>query len=221
MPSIVSVPKFNTVLDERARAHYAPAIATMYAVAPDMMGRKFARANVQQAFMLSAILALSHNFPRTRIISVGCYEDTAYETLLKMGVLVDGIDPNVNDLDISKFLSSNPDRKGTYDIVFSTSVIEHVEDDEQFVRDMASLIAPGGYGILTCDFNDAWSPGDPVPGGDFRFYRSKDLGLRLLSAMSGCQLIDAPDWDGYEPDFEFANCRYSFAAFTVQKGTRA
>jgi SAM-dependent methyltransferase len=217
LPVIVEVPRFNTVLDVGARQHYSPAIATMFALVPEMMKRKIAEANVQQGFMISAVLQLCRDFPRTKILCVGSYEDTAYEALRKIGVSVDGIDPNANGIDLEKFVSSNPEKKGTFDIVFSTSVLEHVPDDEGFVADAASLIAPGGYGIFTCDFKDTWNTRDPIPQADCRLYRSDDLNARLLQAMPHCQHFDRPNWHGFEPDFHYEGCTYSFATFTVQR----
>jgi SAM-dependent methyltransferase len=182
-----------------------------------MMTRKLPEANVQQGFMLAAIIELCQDPPRASILSVGCFEDTAYESLLKMGLKVEGIDPEVNGQDLDAFVRANPDRKNSYDIVFSTSVLEHVEDDERFVFHVAELLAPGGFGIFTCDFKNNWRPDDPIPSVDFRYYRSADLGGRLLLAMPNCELLDSPDWEKYEPDFRLGDCFYNFATFTVQK----
>jgi SAM-dependent methyltransferase len=217
MPSIITVPRFNTILDEKARRLYAPAIATLFALAPETMTRKYPAANVQQGFVLAAVLQLCKDFPRTRILCVGSYEDTALESLLKIGIRAEGIDPNVDGVDLDRFISLHPDRRGTFDIVFSTSVLEHVEYDEPFVTGIASLIAPGGYGVFTCDFRNAWVNGEPVPQADFRFYRSDDLKNRLLKAMPDCHLVDSPNWDEFEPDFEYEGCWYNFATFTVQR----
>ena len=219
MATITKVPRFNTILDEEARRLYAPVISTLFALMPEMMQRKFPAANVQQGFMLAAILELSSAFPKSKTLCVGCHEDTAYESLLKMGVRADGIDPNANGVDLDKFLALHPDRKGTYDIVFSTSVLEHVNKDEDFVAGIDSLLAPGGYGIFTCDFKNAWKVGERVPWSDIRFYRSSDLSDRLLRAMPHCQLVDTPDWDAFQPDFRFDNCLYNFATFTVQRNS--
>jgi hypothetical protein len=215
--AIVKVTRFNTILNSDARRHYSPAIATLFALAPEMMKRKIAEANVQQGFMLSAVLQLCRDFPRTKILCVGSYEDTAYESLLKIGVRVDGIDPNVNGIDLEQFIYLNPEKKGTYDIVFSTSVLEHVLNDEAFVADVASLMAPEGYGIFTCDFKNTWTSEDPVPQADYRFYRSDDLSVRLLRAMPHCLLLDEPNWGQFEPDFEYEGCAYGFATFTVKR----
>lgn len=217
MPVIVEVPHFNTVLDVAARQHYSPAIATLFALAPETMKRKIAEANVQQGFMLSAVLHLCRDFPRTKILCVGSHEDTAYEALRKIGVSVDGIDPNSNGIDLETLVSSNLEKQGTFDIVFATSVLQHVPDDVGFVADAASLIAPGGYGIFTCDFKEDWKTGDPMPQADYRLYRSDDLNARLLKAMPNCQHLDQPNWREFEPDFQYEGCRYSFATFTVQR----
>ena len=217
MPSIVNIPRFNTILDQGARRLYAPAIATLFALAPGTMTRKYPEANVQQGFMLAAVLKLCRDFPRTKILCVGSYEDTALKSLLKIGIRAAGIDPNVDGLDLDKFLSLYPDQKGTFDIVFSTSVLEHVQNDEAFVSGVASLIAPGGYGVFTCDFRKAWKSGESVPQANYRFYRADDLNHRLLNAMRGCQLLDTPNWEEFEPDFEYEGCWYNFATFTVSK----
>jgi SAM-dependent methyltransferase len=193
----------------------------MFALVPEMMKRKIAEANVQQGFMLSAVLQLCRDFPRTKILCVGSYEDTAYEALRKIGVSVDGIDPNANGVDLEKFVSSNPEKKGTFDIVFSTSVLEHVPDDEGFVADAASLIAPGGYGIFTCDFKDTWNTRDPIPQADCRLYRSDDLNAGLLQAMPHCQHFDRPNWHGFEPDLQLRRrgIRVEVAATAQTLGT--
>jgi SAM-dependent methyltransferase len=215
---LVDVAKFNTILDDHARRHYEPATRTLWALAPEMMARKIAAANVQQSFMLAAVLVLAKDLPRSQLLSVGCYEDTAYEAIRQMAIPIRGIDPNVDGLDLSTFVKENANLLNTFDLVFSTSVIEHVEDDVSFAEHIASLLKPGGVAVLTCDFLNSWRLGDRVPPSDVRFYRSIDLRKRLPSAMPGCRLLDEPDWDEYEPDFDYAECRYSFATFTVIKG---
>jgi SAM-dependent methyltransferase len=214
---IVPVHRFNTVLDDMARRHYRPVIDMMFAVVPDMMRRKIFTANVQQAFVLAATLQLTPSPERAKVLCVGSYEDTACETLLAMGYDVEGIDPNVNGQDLSAFLRAHPSAPGTYTTIFSTSVIEHVPDDEGFARDIASLLAPGGVAVLTCDYRDAWQPGEPLPPTDERFYRSIDLRSRLPAAMTGCTFIDDPEWERFAPDFNYGTCSYSFASLCLRK----
>lgn len=214
---IVPVDRFNTVLDDTARRHYRPIIDMMFAVVPDMMRRKIFTANVQQAFVLAATLQLTPSPERSKMLCVGSYEDTAYATLLAMGYDVEGIDPNVNGQDLAAFVRTHPSAFGTYATIFSTSVIEHVPDDEGFAQDIASLLAPGGVAVLTCDYRDAWQPGEPLPPTDERFYRSVDLRSRLPAAMPGCSFIDDPDWERFTPDFSYGTCSYSFASLCLRK----
>jgi len=214
--SIVSIPQYNTILTDAIRKHFAPSIDLMFAIVPEMMSRKIAEANIQQAFILSAVLSVA-KFPNANVLCIGSFEDTACETLLAMGYRVEGLDPNVDGRDLSDFIATNQDKLGTYDVVFSTSVIEHVPDDEAFARDINSLLRPSGYAVLTCDFCESWKPGDRLPPTDERFYRSSDLRKRLLGCMSGCAFVDEPDWEQHQPDFHYGGCDYSFASFVVQK----
>jgi len=114
------------------------------------------------------------------------------------------------------FCSKPSTKFKTYDIVFSTSVIEHVRDDENFVGLIADLLKDDGVAVFTCDFNDAYRPGDRIPKVDHRFYTQHDLKVRLLGKMKDCVLIDTPRWDS-PPDFRLGGCVYSFASFVVRK----
>jgi len=59
-------------------------------------------------------------------------------------------------------------KPGTYDIVFSTSVLEHVKDDETFVRQAADLLAAGRRRSPDVRLQGkAIQAGDPVISGDF------------------------------------------------------
>ncbi|MFO0581857.1 MAG: methyltransferase domain-containing protein [Anaeromyxobacter sp.] len=206
----------NRVLDDRARAHYAPVVEELFRLAPAMMARKIPAANVQQAFVFDTVRRLLANHRAPRVLCVGAFEDTASAGVKACGYAVEEIDPALN-WDLDAFWRRPETQKGSYDVVFSTSVIEHVEDDELFVAQIADLLAPGGHAVLTCDFNDAYRPGDKVPGEDFRFYTSRDLGERLLGRMPGCRLADAPAWQHGPPDFAYAGIPYMFASFVVRK----
>ena len=81
----------------------------------------------------------------------------------------------------------------------ATSVIEHIADDEEFLKQFELLLAPGGFGVLTCDFNDQCRPGDPLPVEDRRFYTRRDLQERLMPLIRKCQLVDQPRWSASSP----------------------
>lgn len=207
---------YNRILDNQARQQYQQVIDRLFQLVPDMMARKIPEANVQQAFVLDAVEKISRTMHSPKILCVGSYDDTAASGLKALGYAMDEIDPALN-YDLNTFYSLPTTRKNNYDIVFSTSVIEHVEDDELFVRQVEELLAPGGVAIITCDYKDQYKPGDYIPQEDFRLYTKKDLSERLLSCMKNCLLVDTPDWECPEPDFIYAGCKYTFATFVVKK----
>jgi SAM-dependent methyltransferase len=216
----VEVDRFNTLLDDAARQRYAPAIKTLWRVVPAVMRRKIPAANVQQGFMLAAVEQLAGGDKTRKMLCVGSFEDTACYSLQGLGYRIDAIDPSI-DMDLAEFCRRHPERLGTYDIVFSTSVIEHVPDDERFVAEMVAMLAPGGYAILTCDYNDTWTPDQPKPSTDERIYTRADM-QRLIAAMGDVELLDKPDWHEHDPDFTIAehgiDMHYGFATLTVQRG---
>jgi len=215
---LVSETAFNRILDDSAREQYKDVISLLFQLCPDEMSRKLPEANIQQAFVFETVRRLSHGFDKPKILSVGCYEDTAFVGLERMGFAPEGIDPVLN-YDLHTFITKPGMGDARFDVVFSTSVIEHVYDDETFVREMADLLNPGGFIVVTCDYKQDYKNGDRVPIPDFRFYTEYDLRERLLSKMSGCRLYGPSDWDCPRPDFWFENLNYPFATLVVQKQT--
>lgn len=206
---------YNRLLTDKDRESLKHVIDKMFIVCPEMMSRKIARANVQQAFMLDVIKDELKNDVFKSVLCVGSFEDTAFECLLRYGLSAVGIDPDIN-YDLHSFrLKTEP---ATFDIIFSTSVIEHVKDDEEFMEDICLLLKNGGLGIITCDFNNNYKAGDLLPYSDLRFYTEEDLRTRLTNIIRkhGCKLVDVPDWTG-ELDFSHDGCNYSFATFVFRK----
>lgn len=220
-PRARGVKRFNRILDNQARAQYEPVIRQLYSLAPEIMVSKIPAANIQQAFIFDAVRRFAPPSKSARILCVGSYDDSASASLKKIGYPIEEIDPEVNGLDLNTFFHLPSTIKGSYDIIFSTSVLEHVPDDELFMTELAELLAPGGIGLLTCDYNDLHRPGDPVIPGDYRFYTQKDLICRILPSIKGCSLVDVPRWECSNPDFMFAGYRYTFATLTFRKDNRA
>jgi SAM-dependent methyltransferase len=213
----LSLPRsFNRILDNSARELYAPVIAQMESAMPKTMAKKIPEANVQQAFALDAVYSFASGIASPKILCIGSYESTDAMFLKQAGFNVEEIDPVLN-YSLDEFFSRPSTLKNTYDIIFSTSVIEHVEEDELFVRQMADLLRPGGTGVITCDFREGYVKGDPKPEVDFRFYTREDLASRLLTCLPDCQLLDPPRWDGAEPDFHYGGYTYTFATFCFRK----
>ena len=214
--SKIQLGKYNRILDNQARTYYQPVISRLFSLVPDMMARKIPEANVQQAFVLDTVERLAETINSPKILCVGSYDDTAASGLKALGYTMDEIDPALN-YDLNTFFHLPTTCKSHYDIVFSTSVIEHVDDDEMFVRQISELLAPGGVAIITCDYNDQYKLGSLKPQEDFRLYTKKDLMERLLLRMEDCSLVDNPAWECPNPDFTYAGCRYTFATFVVRK----
>lgn len=208
---------FNRILDNAARIQYKSVIDDLFKLEPDMMSRKILEANVQQAFVIDTVQKFASRFTSPKILCVGSYEDTAAAGLKGLDYRIEEIDPVLN-CDLHAYFHKPSTVKGSYDIIFSTSVLEHVQDDELFMTQIAELLAPGGTAILTCDYNDQYKPGDPIPREDVRLYTQNDFIRRLLPLLKGCSLVDEPQWVCPNPDFTYAGrYRYTFATLVFQK----
>jgi SAM-dependent methyltransferase len=217
---ISGVTSYNRILDDDARNLYLPVIEMMFREIPQLMSRKIPEANIQQAFVLDSVQKFASKNKKSKLLSVGCYEDSAVICLEKMGYKIKGVDPALN-YDLSTYIEKSPKQKGTFDIVFSTSVIEHVANDELFISEIYDMLVPGGVGILTCDYQDQYKSGDPLPAEDYRFYTQDDFTLRLLPLLEGVELVGTPDWDCPNPDFSYADCHYTFATLVFRKPDHA
>ena len=205
--------KNNTVLNDDHRQLLEPTIKEMFHLVPDMMHRKVARANVQQAF---AFKYITDNFDKSsEMICAGSYEDTCCAALLKLGYKVVEVDP-VKNYDLHNYCLCN--KNARFDVVFSVSVIEHVFNDNEFVDDMCKLLKPGGTCVFTCDFNNKYKPGDALPSTDHRFYTQHDLLVRFKQILDNNNCYIEGDVDYSEaPDFVYENILYTFATFIFKK----
>lgn len=99
-----------------------------------------------------------------------------------------------------------------FDCVTCLSVIEHVENDEQFVIDMARKVTPGGLLILTTDFHPS---GQPQCDGHLRTYNAQDM-AHLRNLLTARGFIDHgwwPEYSGYTPEVN----GYTFASLVMRR----
>jgi hypothetical protein len=82
---------------------------------------------------------------------------------------------------------------------------------------VAELLAPKGVAVVTCDFKEGYRVGDPLIGGDYRFYTRDDLSRRFPEVLKGCTFVDSPRWDCQSPDFELGGFKYTFATMVFKK----
>ena len=182
-----------------------------------MLARKIPRANVQQAFALDAVERLLADLTEPRILAIGSFEDTAVAALKAKGFRIDEVDPNVNGVDLESFYRSPEAVLESYDLILCVSVLEHVEDDEGFVRMVADLLAPDGIAIFTVDFSNSYPADARKPTIDRRLYNARDLRERLMATIPDCSLVDLPSWDDGSSDFEYDGCNYAFASWVFRK----
>lgn len=107
---------------------------------------------VEYTAVLEAIEQITFDSPAKVIVDVG----GAGSPLPDMVKEITGIRPLVVDpaddvanYDLTSYLQLNPPLAN---IVLCVSVIEHVKDEAQFLYELTSLLAPGGWLILTMDF---------------------------------------------------------------------
>lgn len=217
-PLTIDEQNFNRILDNKAREEYKPVLDFIKEISPRINAKKIPEANIQQAFVFDSAFRLCKSGKQSiTILSVGAFEDTAAITLKKLGFIVECVDPVIN-YDLATYITKPNVTNQRFDIIIATSVIEHVEDDAKFIRDIAYLLKVGGVAILTCDFKDDYTVGDDLPDSNYRFYTKKDLSERLLMNIPNCNLIGIPAWDCNEYDFLYLNrYRYTFATFVFTK----
>jgi SAM-dependent methyltransferase len=211
---------WNKILENKARLEYLPIVVEMGRVIPQSMARKIWEANVQQAFVVDAVLKLS-NFSGN-YLCVGAFEDTACEFLeTAHEIKIDKTDMAFGDLPFEK----QPLNK-KYDCIFSTSVLEHVDNPVEFITAICNSLNPNGIGILTCDFAENWPQGMEYPPTDQHMFNEKDLQIfnDLIDGFGhredglGCELVDTPQWDNAPKDFTYqGKYKYDFATFVFRK----
>ena len=208
---------FNRILDSSARKQYSKTVEELAQLAPDFIARKIPEANVQQAFVLDTVRKFVSQIFNPKIVCIGSFEDTAAISLKKLNYQIEEVDPIIN-YDLSTFFHKQSTIQESYNIIFSTSVLEHIENDELFINQIVRLLALGGIAILTFDYNDQYQLGDEIPNENYRLYTQKDLNDRIFPLLKGCCLVDEPQWDCPNPDFVYAGkYRYTFSTLVFQK----
>ena len=131
--------RYNRILDDAARRMYAPMISFLHSIAPEIMAREIEAANVQQAFVFDAAGSLCRTAPR---FCASAVSRTPLSCSQGDGGRVEEIDP-VTNFDLDEFVERPSTARESYDVVFATSVLEHVEDDEKFMRPASEMLKPG------------------------------------------------------------------------------
>jgi SAM-dependent methyltransferase len=104
---------------------------------------------------------VAKDYIRGHLLEVGCGEGRGIETMLPLAnsfTAVDKIEPVINSLQqrfpTGKFMAMNiPPLSGladnTYDSIVSFQVIEHIQNDTLFLKEIHRVLKPGGVALLT------------------------------------------------------------------------
>lgn len=104
---------------------------------------------------------VAKDYIRGQVLEVGCGEGRGIETMLPLAdsfTAVDKIEPVINSLQqrfpTGKFMAMNiPPLSGladnTYDSIVSFQVIEHIQNDALFLKEIHRVLKPGGIALLT------------------------------------------------------------------------
>jgi SAM-dependent methyltransferase len=118
-----------------------------------------------------------------RLLDLGCGNQPFlpwYEPMVKEIVPVDAAPlPGVLVVDLSAPL---PFPDGSFDTILCTSVLEHVDNAEQAMTEIARLLRPGGHALITVPF---LYPTHEAP---YDFWRCTHLGLASLIRRHGLEV---------------------------------
>lgn len=104
---------------------------------------------------------VAKDYIRGQVLEVGCGEGRGIETMLPLAesfTAVDKIEPVIDSLQqrfpTGKFMAMNiPPLSGladnTYDSIVSFQVIEHIQHDALFLKEIHRVLKPGGIALLT------------------------------------------------------------------------
>ncbi len=196
---------YNKLLSPAPQAGYPKRVACGTAARGPNAGsqkapaRRARRVDVQQSFVIDAVERLAADFFEPRILGIGSPDDVCIEALRVKGYVLDLIDLQEGDL--------APLRKGAavHDIVFCTTTLNRMAEDEAFIREVADRLAPGGVAVLPLDIghpdSSAGSTGEEHPATgvacptEHRLYTPQDIFGRLLPLLPDCIMFDPPQWD--------------------------
>lgn len=79
-------------------------------------------------------------------MDVGCGRGEFLDGFKKLGLTADGMDLEIDGIDVGKNNFPFPDKK--FDFVFSKSVIEHLSEPDNFIKEIYRILKPGGRIIV-------------------------------------------------------------------------
>lgn len=139
-----------------------------------------------------------------RILDVGCGDGFFLQVLAGRGIVADGLDGSAQAIATARervghlggriecCFIEDFEPEEPYDLLLCGEVLEHIEDDRAFLRQMHRLGAPGARLILTVPLDMAlWSKADEEAG-HFRRYTREELFEKMEAA--GFMIDDYVVW---------------------------
>ncbi|CAN5132424.1 hypothetical protein BH09PAT2_BH09PAT2_04620 [soil metagenome] len=93
-------------------------------------------------------------------------------------------DPHLDDVDIRQGNITNISGNEEYDVVISSDVIEHIQDDQKAMQQLWTFVAPGGMLIITVPAHSMLYGKRDVAWGHFRRYDKDSLKEKIANALS-------------------------------------
>jgi SAM-dependent methyltransferase len=129
-------------------------------------------------------ISASSDYARGRLLDVGC-GNRPYEPLLSGVTEYVGIDINnqTGRPTVSGLAYALPFAANSFDTVFSTQTLEHVEQPHLAVAEMSRVLRPGGYLILTAP--QSWRLHEKP----YDFFRYTRFGLQYLMTHNRLRIV--------------------------------
>jgi SAM-dependent methyltransferase len=206
----------NRVLTSEDQLNLRPVIKELTQLSPDIMQRKSPDTVFQNAFIFQQAKSLAKK--TDKIIIIGGYEDPIGPALQRLGYQVTITDPKLDKRDMEAVWRESILFEIQYDLVICCSVLEHVEDDVSFIKQMYQILKQGGVAILTIDYRADWEESMPKPSADCRLYSTERLHY-LIKQLPPNSILDPPKWGDMEPYFSSESIKYAFCSLAFQKKT--
>jgi 2-polyprenyl-3-methyl-5-hydroxy-6-metoxy-1,4-benzoquinol methylase len=116
------------------------------------------------SYLLPAVLSAVDKFKPPRIFDLGCGNGSTASVLAKSAEVI-GIDPSdegirrANEaypalkLELGSAYDDLASKYGTFDMVVSLEVVEHVYDPRRYAGTLASLLNPGGIAVISTPYH--------------------------------------------------------------------
>jgi SAM-dependent methyltransferase len=141
-------------------------------------------------------------WPAGRALDVGCAGGGNTAVLRDLGWSVSGLEYSAAGAEIAASrgldvvrgdATALPFADATFDLVMSTDVWEHIEDDAAVARETARVLRPGGRALVAvpCSMK-LWSGHDVALGHHRRYERDQ---LAALMAGAGLDVVDIWSWN--------------------------